>query len=133
MRFDYSNSTLLSTMTLNVLSILDNRDLTNARRQRQRKNRLNITLFHFLDNRDLTNARRQCQRKLHLNITLFHLCYFAIVLTSSTSTQTTNYPGTKLVRVSFTIRKRMKNSPPRPVWSFHVVFSKKTTEKCTTT
>ena len=36
--------------------------------------------------RDLTNGRRQRQRKRHLKIYLFHLCYFAIVLTRSTST-----------------------------------------------
>ena len=45
------------------------------------------------------------------NITLFYLCYFWIILTRSTSTQTTNYPGTKLVGVAFKLRKRMKNSP----------------------
>ena len=42
--------------------------------------------------------------------TLFHLCCLAIILTHSTCTQTTNYPGTKLVGVPFKLRKRMKNS-----------------------
>ena len=32
-------------------------------------------------------------------------------LTRSTSTETANYPGTKLVGVVFKLRKRMKNSP----------------------
>ena len=45
------------------------------------------------------------------NITLFHFCYFTVILTRSTSTQTTNYPGTKLVGVAFKLRKRMKNAP----------------------
>ena len=38
------------------------------------------------------------------------MCYFAIILTHSTCTQTTNYPETKLVGVPFKLRKRMKNS-----------------------
>ena len=55
-------------------------------------------------------GRRQRQR--HLKMLLhFHLCYFAIILTRSTSTQTTNYPGTKLVGMTLGLRKRMKNSP----------------------
>ena len=45
------------------------------------------------------------------NVTLFHLCYFSIILSPSTSTQTANYTGTKLVGVAFKLRKRMKNSP----------------------
>ena len=54
--------------------------------------------------RDLTNnARRQRQRSRRLKM-LFHLRYFAIILTRSTSTQTTNYPGTKLVGVAFKLR-----------------------------
>ena len=44
------------------------------------------------------------------NITLFHLCYFAINLTRSTSTETANHPGTKLVGVAFKLRNSMKNS-----------------------
>ena len=45
------------------------------------------------------------------NITLFRLCYFWIIITRSTSTQTTNYPETKLVGGPFNLRKRMKNLP----------------------
>ena len=43
------------------------------------------------------------------NITLFHLCYFAIISTRSTSTETANYPGTKLVGVASKLRKKKKN------------------------
>ena len=44
------------------------------------------------------------------NITLFDLCYFAIILTRSTFTKMTNYPGTKLVGVGCKLRNKMKNS-----------------------
>ena len=43
------------------------------------------------------------------SITLFHLRYFAIILTHSTSRETANYRGTKLVGVAFKLRKKMKN------------------------
>ena len=70
------------------------------------------------------------------NITLFHLRYFAVILTRSTSTETANYPGTKLVGVAYKLRKKMKNSPSRSlkkprIWSFHVVVLQRTTKKCT--
>ena len=45
------------------------------------------------------------------NITLFHLRYFAIISTRLTSTETVNYPGTKLVGGANKLRKKMKNSP----------------------
>ena len=45
------------------------------------------------------------------NVTLFHLCYFAIILTRTTSTETKNYPRTKLVGVEYKLRKKKKNSP----------------------
>ena len=41
---------------------------------------------------------------------MYHFC---IILTRSTSTETANYPGTKLVGVAIKLRKRMKNSPSR--------------------
>ena len=46
-------------------------------------------------------------------ITLFtfsDMCNFAIISTCSTSTETANYMGTKLVGVPFKMRNRMKNS-----------------------
>ena len=43
------------------------------------------------------------------NISLFHLCYFAIISIRSTSTETADYPGTKLVGVALELRKKMKN------------------------
>ena len=42
------------------------------------------------------------------NITLFYLCYLAIILTRSTSTEMVNYPGTKLVGVVLKLRKLNK-------------------------
>ena len=45
------------------------------------------------------------------NTTLLYMCYFTIISTRSSSTETANYPGTKLVGVTFKLRKRMKNSP----------------------
>ena len=45
------------------------------------------------------------------NITLFHLCFFAIILTRSTSRETANYPGTKLVGAAYKLREKMKNPP----------------------
>ena len=50
-------------------------------------------------------------KKSHENISLFHLCYFAIISTRSTLTKMANYPGTKLVGVTYKLRKKMKNSP----------------------
>ena len=45
-------------------------------------------------------------------INLFHLCHFAIISqsTHSTSTETANYPVTKLVGMAFKLRKKMKLS-----------------------
>ena len=45
------------------------------------------------------------------NVPLSYLCYFAIISTRSTSTETANYPGTKLVGVAFKLRNKMKTSP----------------------
>ena len=39
-----------------------------------------------------------------------YLCYFAIISTRSSSTETANHKVTKLVGVAFKLRKRMKNS-----------------------
>ena len=47
----------------------------------------------------------------HEKIPLFHLCYLANILTPSTSTETANYPGTKLVEVAYKLRNKMTNSP----------------------
>ena len=44
-------------------------------------------------------------------ITLFHLCYFAIISMRLTSTETANYPGTKLIGGAFKLRKKIKSSP----------------------
>ena len=41
----------------------------------------------------------------YIILTLFHFCYFVISLTGSTSTETANYPGTKLVVVAFQVKK----------------------------
>ena len=45
------------------------------------------------------------------NTTLFLLCYLTIISTRSSPTETANYPGTRLVGVTFKLRKRMKDSP----------------------
>ena len=44
-------------------------------------------------------------KKSRENISLFHLCYFAIISTRSTLTKMANYPGTKLVGVTYKLRK----------------------------
>ena len=44
-------------------------------------------------------------------LTSFNLCYFVIISTHPTCSNTVNYPGTKLVGVAFKLKKRMKNSP----------------------
>ena len=44
-------------------------------------------------------------------ITLYHLCYFAIISTHSTSTETVKFPGTKFVGVAFELKERMQNLP----------------------
>ena len=54
------------------------------------------------------NANEKVTLKYNL---ISFMLLLSIILTRSTSTQTTNYPGTKLVGVAFKLRKRMKNSP----------------------
>ena len=89
--------------------------------------------------RELKQRRRQRQRKTSPeNISLFHLCYFAIISTRSTLTKMANYPGTKLVRVAYKLRKKMKNLSScvhvlhkTLMWSFHVVVLQRTAKKCT--
>ena len=39
------------------------------------------------------------------------MCHFAIISTRSASSETANYPGTKLVGVAFKLRKKIKDSP----------------------
>ena len=59
-----------------------------------------------VENRELKQRRRQRQRKHHLKIYLyFILCYFTIISTRSTFTKMANYPGTKLVVVQATEEK----------------------------
>ena len=70
------------------------------------------TSLEISDSRELTATTTATSTKTLLeNITSFHLCYFAIISTPPTCTKTANYPGTKLVGVSFELRKIMKNSP----------------------
>ena len=52
-------------------------------------------------------ATATARKTLPENITLFH--FALLISTRSTSTETANYPGTKLVGVAFKLRKKMKN------------------------
>ena len=81
----------------------------------------------------MTTATATATKTSPEKISLFHLCYFAIISTRSTFTIIANYPGTKLVRVAYKLRKKMKNSPScvhvvhkTLTWSFHVVVLQRT-------
>ena len=68
------------------------------------------------------------------NMTLFHLCYLAIIESRSTFRETTNYPGTRLVRVAFneTFTVVCSRSPQNLEFS-HLLFcrGRQRAKKCT--
>ena len=62
------------------------------------------------DSRELKERQRRHQRKRHLKIKLHFICATSRLF-RPLQQKIANYPGTKLVRVTFELTKRMKNSP----------------------
>ena len=73
------------------------------------------------DSRELKERQRRHQRKRHLKIKLHFICATSRLF-RPLEQKIANYPGTKLVRVTFELTKRMKNSRSRSRSSHNLEF-----------